>query len=405
MVYVPDKLTTTETRGHDHDHDHGHGHDHNFAEGAGGGGNWNGGGWSGGSRNGDLSTTRTPSASSNQPPGALLGSPYYQPTAAVPTVTPTSNLDSQPRTTQTMNGYVGGIVQTTDIFGHTTSHLLNVGASNPHDVSISTNASTNTAQATINVRNFGGRAGEGSPTATFQLGGISHQNGVPDGSSAFITNKIYGMLDQTSDPSRRTHISSGDRFNLPVASNTVLTSYGAAPLPGNKLPGGVTPCVCAFMSWGWWSGSATYLTGGYHPNLQTDTLNLATYVVGTLTNKVQLPNRGTATYSGSAIANVSNGGNSYTAAGGYSNSWNFGTQRGQVTISNLDGATYTGTTSLQNNTVNFNGGLSGAGRTGSLNGSFFSSPTNPVAGQGGNFNVTGPAYTAGGTFAAQKTGH
>lgn len=380
-LYVPDKLTTTKT----------HGHGHGDSEGSNGGGST------------VLTTTRTPSASLDQGPGQSRGSPYYQPTLAVPSTTPSSTV-GQERTTQTMNGYVGGIIQSSNGEG-TSSRLLNVGVSNPNDVSISTNASTNTAQATIILRNFGGNTGEdnghGSSTAVFQLGGISHQNGVPNGSSAFIDNNIYGMRDQTGDKSRRSHVAADDSSNIKIKSNTVLTSYNAAPLPNNKLPGGVTPCVCAFMSWGWWSGGVSYGNhGGFRPG-QTDTLNLATYVVGTLTNRVQMPRMGTATYSGSAIANVVNGGKSYVAAGGFNQSWDFNTQRGNAAI-NLDGATYTGNTALQAGTVNFNGPLAGAGRTGSLNGSFFSSPTNPVAGQGGNFNVNGSGYKAGGTFAAQK---
>ena len=397
-LYTPDKLTTTEKHRH---YGHGYGQENGFAEGEGGGGGNNGWGSGGGGWNGGLTTTRTPSASLDQAPGQLLGSPYYQPTIAVPSQTPAPNLDAQPRTTTTMNGYVGGLVEVNSFFGRSSTQLLNSGRSDPHDVSITTNASTNTAQGTIVVRNFAG-SGRDAPTATFQLGGISHTNSVPDGSSAFINDNVYGMRDQTSDPSRQSHVTV-DGHKIPIYSNTVLTSYNAAPLANNQLPGGATPCVCAFMSWGWWSGSATYPSaGGFHLP-ETGNLNLATYVVGTLTNQVQMPQTGTATYTGSAIANIQNGNKSYIAGGSFMDSWNFRTQTGQITIGNLDGATYSGTAALQNGTVNFNGPLAGAGRTGSLNGSFFSNgPSNPVAGQGGNFNITGSGYKAGGTFAGQK---
>jgi hypothetical protein len=224
--------------------------------------------------------------------------------------------------------------------------------------------------------------------------------------SAFIDDNVYAMTDRKGDPARASSVQISGTLGsaIPINSNTMLVSYQSSPLPGNVLPGGVTPCVCAFLTWGWWSGDIAYDNPAYRQG-QRDRLHLATYVAGTLTDHIQLPNVGTATFSGHAVGNVVNGPARYIAAGTYTNVWSFQTQTGQVTIGNFDGATYTGATKLTAGTVQFQnfGPLSGPlGRSGSLDGAFFSSPGNPVAGQAGKFNITGPGYKAGGTFAGQK---
>ena len=341
------------------------------------------------------STVRTEQAALNQPYTNLTGSGYYPVTVAekTPSIAVAPDLGEK-RTTQTMNGYVGGVIEARQVDGTFSTRVINANEVSPTNVSIATDAATNRAQGAIKLTDFG-------PTnviATFEMGSLTGGNLA---SSAFIDDRRYGMRDRTDDPSRFSKVTTSLGTDVEINARTFLTSYNTAPLKDNLLPGGVTPCECAFMSWGWWSGDVRYDNSGFRQG-QRDRLNLATYVVGNLTNVVQLPNTGTATYNGHAVGNVVNGANSYVAAGTYSNAWNFGTQRGQVEIRNFDGATYTGTTALRAGTVNFTGPLAGAGRTGTLSGSFYSGPTSPVAGQGGSFSVSGAGYTAGGTFAAQK---
>ena len=261
------------------------------------------------------------------------GSPYATVTVAVRGTDP-AGLGTN-RTTQTLNGFAGGVIQSIDESGAVSSRVLNVGTSQPSDVSIATDAGTNRAQGTIMVRNFDGSTAAGSPTAVFELGSTT---GTRNADSAFIDDNVYAMTDRKGDSARSSHVQSGGTV-VPINSNTVMASYQAAPLQGGKLPGGVTPCECAFLSWGWWSGDISYDNPGYRQG-QRDRLNLATYVAGTLTNVVQLPNTGTATYNGHAIGSVINGNSQYVAAGTFTNVWSFQTQRGQVTIGNFDGATY-----------------------------------------------------------------
>lgn len=340
-------------------------------------------------------TTRTAQAAMEQISVTSSGSPYTTVTVAVRGETPAGVGTN--RTTRTMNGFVGGVIQSIDESGAVSSRVLNVGTSQPGDVSIATDATTNRAQGTITVRNFDGTVAAGSPTAVFQLGSTT---GTRRADSAFIDDSVYALSDRKGDPARSSSVQVGGN-TIQINSNTIMASYGAAPLQGGKLPGNVTPCECSFLTWGWWSGDVSYDNPGYRQG-QRDRLNLATYVAGTLTNAIQLPNTGTATFNGHAVGSVINGTSQYVAAGTFSNVWSFQTQRGQVTIGNFDGATYTGTAALTAGTVQFTGPLSGAGRTGSLSGAFMSSPTNPIAGQAGNFNISGTGYRAGGTFAAQK---
>jgi hypothetical protein len=294
-----------------------------------------------------------------------------------------------PKTTKTFNaGYVGGIVGTSAPGAPTTARVLNpVGQPPaPGDVSLSTNATSSTAQATIIVRGYQPGGGLGFPPAVFQMGG--------PGASTFTDDLTYSMTPST-DPSRQSQVG------------------GGTLKPGFQLSSGspgVAGCECAFLSWGNWSGSVEFPnTPGAFRQGQTDNI-LGAYVVGTLTN-VALPQTGTATYSGVAFGSFADTTGASPragyAAGGFTQSWNFQSQTGFATISNFDGATYTSNTALQNGTVNFTGPLSGAGRTGQINGSFFgnNAPFTAPPGQAGNFSVTNGtgSYKAGGIFAGQKS--
>ena len=288
-----------------------------------------------------------------------------------------------PSTTRTINGYVGGIVNTLTPDGPTTTRLLNAPSSlppAPSDVSISTDAPSSSAQATIIVRAYHPVGGRGLPPAVFEMGGIPSPNPP---TSVFVNDTSIAMIDST-DPSRRSQIAGG-------TPNTVLAS--GSPVSGSG------PCECAFLSWGIWGGTVTFPdTPGAIRQGQVDSI-FGAYVAGTLTPVVQLPITGTATYQGLAFGFVGEGTDRRAAGGGFTQTWDFAHQRGNATISNFDGATYTGNTTQRAGTVNFNGPLAGAGRTGEIKGSFYG---NNAAGQGGSFSVTGTNYKAGGIFAGQK---
>ena len=343
-------------------------------------------------------TTRTSQASFDQPYNNLNGSDYFNVTQA--TRTSSTSTTENARTSQTMNGYVGGLVEQRNSSGTITTRVLgNPDNASPTNIILITDAASNRASATFTVPEWDGSG----TSATFRLGGTS---GSGFSTSSFIDDKIYAVADRPSDLLTNTTsvtISGVTSQTGDLESRTFAVSYGTAPATFDSFfqAAGVTRCTsCDFMTWGVWGGDVKYKPN-YTAN-ERDRLNFATYVAGTLTSTVQLPNTGTATYSGHAIGNVLNGSSAYVAAGSYTNAWNFATQTGAVTIGNFDGATYTGNTALTNGTVNFTGPISGAGRTGAVAGSFFNSPTVNAKGQAGTFTVTGTGYKAGGTFVGAK---
>jgi hypothetical protein len=344
----------------------------------------------------NITTTRTPQASLNQPISIAPATDYYSVNGATLTSTPSGV--GQNRTAQTLQGYVGGIVEQQGAKSATsTTRIVGVNGATPENVTVITDPVTNRASATIVVQQWDGTG----TSASFQLGGTT---GASNATSSFIDNSTYAVRD--SDPSTTTVTSNG--VPLGVTSRTTAVSYASAPAANLFTASGVTPCECSFLSWGWWSGTVSYANNSSYTPGGVDRLNFASYVVGNVTT-VPLPNTGTATYNGQMVGNVVNGLSSYVAAGSYQNVWSFAAAKGTVTAT-FDGATFggglsynTATTSGSNFATISSPSLTSGGRTLSLSGSFYSSSSSPVAGQAGSFGITGTGYKAGGTFAAQKS--
>ena len=179
----------------------------------------------------------------------------------------------------------------------------------------------------------------------------------------------------------------------------------------------VTPCACQSTQWGFWSA----FNGMTNSNGQLafeDQGGLMLWVAGApLTvpglNALKMAT-GTATYTGHAIANIANPNNitSYLAAGTFSNTVNFGTRTGAVTIGGLDGTNYAGTVGWANGAASFATAspLTGnnGGRTATVAGSFFmGGPTGaiPYGEMAGSLILNGTAanpYLGSGIFAARK---
>ena len=342
----------------------------------------------------DVTTVRTSQASFNQPLTNLTGQDYFSVNAAYKTATPTGL--GTTKTTQTLNGFVGGVVDQRDGSGNFSSRT--VTTSDPTTLTLNTNAPNNRASVDVTTGNW-----DTSTSATFRLGGTTGGN---EASSAFIDNANYAVRDRTSTIGNTTTVAGSDAN---VTSNTAMVSYSVAPAANLFTGAGVTPCTCAFMTWGWWGGDVSYSNSSTYNPGGRDRLNFATYVAGNLSVASDINAlSSTATYNGHMVGNVVNGGNSYVQPGSYQNVWNFGNRSGIVTAT-FDGTTYGG--GVTANTVMTGGATFGTngtaiaagGRSLTLNGAFFSGGTNnPVAGQGGSFAITGTAYKAGGTFAAQK---
>ncbi|MBS0549785.1 MAG: FecR domain-containing protein [Proteobacteria bacterium] len=351
----------------------------------------------------EVTTVRTPQASFDQPYDNLPGSSYFNVTAANKVATPSGV--GTTRTTQTMNGFVGGIVDSVDSSNNYSSRT--VTTTDPTAMTLSTDATNNRASVELNVDKWDAQT---TTSASFKLGATSGGNGAV---SAFIDDKNYAVRDRGTEAGTPTSVGG---LTSNVTSTTTMVSYNVAPAADFFAASGVTPCTCEFMTWGWWGGDMSYAnTGTYNPGGR-DRINLATYVAGNLSVASDINAlTSTATYNGHMVGNVNNNGSSYIAAGSYQNVWNFGSRSGAVTAT-FDGTTFgngstntymTGASTPNFGTLSAQGGTSApivaGGRSLTLNGAFMSGGAgNPVAGQAGSFAVTGTNYQAGGTFAAQK---
>jgi len=369
----------------------------------------------------NVQTSRTTQASLNQTitPGTgnftLNNNSYYSVAAAVQQTAPTSLGVS--RTLQTMTGFVDGLVDSITSGGNMTTRSIGTSGDNA-TISLTTTPSTNSVDATITAKGWGGVSGS---TATFRLGGGVALNAT----SLFVDDGTYAARDVPSNVGTPTSVSvtSGNTTVTSTASDltssTVLVSQGVAPVTTFLTQSGVTNvCDCKYLTWGWWGGSVSYAgnqTLGLNINPGgIDRINMATYVAGNTSsfNDINVSaistNNGqqsTATYNGQLIGNVNNNGASYIAAGSYSNAWSFGTKTGTLNVT-FDGSSFSGATALTGNTSSFSSGnITSGSRTLNLNGSFFNGQgANTTAlYQAGRFGVAGTNYQAAGTFAAQRT--
>jgi hypothetical protein len=304
------------------------------------------------------------------------------PTTTTPTTTtPTTNNNPSPppasptRTTQTLTGYAGGLVVITQSGGgdspSSSTRVRSLGQ--PGSISIATDATNNTATGTIVVGLNGSH--HHPATATLQLGGA--------GSSTFTDDKNYTM---TNNLSRRSTVKIGDT-PYPVDPVSTLASTSSSA------------CTCEFLSFGAWVSSVA------DPKTNGKTYTaIGTYVAGTPTTSVQLPQTGSAIYSGFMAGFASNNGViTAPTPGTYRNDWNFRTGSG-VFNGSFDNRSYSGTTQATGSGPAFTGRFSGGGGSGRLNGSFFASPSDPAAYQAGSFSIgtNRSSYQASGVFAGQR---
>jgi hypothetical protein len=158
-------------------------------------------------------------------------------------------------------------------------------------------------------------------------------------------------------------------------------------------------CQCDYTKWGLWAAETTRsATSGPIRDVVE-----SFWVAGRLpTSASDVPTIGSATYTGHAIANINNNGQSYVAAGQFQNTVNFATRVGNVTVNGLDSTNYAGQVSLVSSDPRYFGGaLSGVNNTSrsmTMIGNFFQGRTSPVGEMGGGLSISGYNYSGGGVF-------
>jgi hypothetical protein len=340
-------------------------------------------------RPGTAAFAAVPAATPNNPVTPTGGSGPSIP----PPLPPVPSPSGTPRTSQTLTGFASGLVYGQPDQGGYHSTPANL-LGKPGAVSITTDATTSQAKGTIVLQDL---AGSQRPSvATLQLGGTGGLGGT---NSAFVDDKSYVMVTQYNDLSRLSSWEKGGTRYQATDTSVLQSASAGLPLqlPMQGTPG---PCVCEFLTWGWWAAG---VPDPRHP-ARTYTA-VGPYVAGTPTASFQMPQTGSATYAGFMVGVVNNAGNVYGGAGSYQNTWNFANRSGAFS-GTFDGRGYSGTTraTAGSNGQTFTGTFSGGGGTGGLNGAFFASPTDAAKYQAGTFSIgaNSAPYKASGVFAGQR---
>jgi hypothetical protein len=262
----------------------------------------------------------------------------------------------------------------------------------PDDVTLIVDPVASTVQGTLKIRSLDPASRLAS--AIYQLG--SDASSAATQRSAFIDNQTFALR-SAGGTSATVSLRNGTIETVSGGNRQFLFPWSAvrAGNPGadaQYFPG-VAMCGCSYTQWGFWSVDGTR-------GSDSDYGNLNPWVAGQLGSIGQIPNSGSATYAGHAVASINNAGSVYIAAGNFSHAVNFATQSGTGTISNLDGRTYAVTSALTAGTVQFSGAIAGTNAAGSMRGSFYGPGTPPLE-MGGQFGIAstgGPAYAANGVF-------
>jgi len=289
----------------------------------------------------------------------------------------------------TFNGYAAGLSDTRNSANQITTTVL--ANEDPTKVSITTSPTTNRVGATFDLHDT-----QSSGGTTLRFGSTSGTYGQ---SSAYVDDKTFAAVQSPNTPSTYNDGSSTSA----IVGNIAMVSGGAVTNP-LFAAAGVTPCTCAYLSWGYWAADLTYTSGARAG--EQDRVPIGTWVAGTLPGTNEIPTGNiNATYTGHMMGTVSNNGSNYVAVGDYTQQWNFASRSGTATINNFDGASFSnvGLSATPSNPRDFFGGGSGTqSRTISINGSFFKGGGDPVQAVGGNFRIGGSNYIAVGSFAASK---
>ena len=277
------------------------------------------------------------------------------------------SIASGPQTTRSLTGYSGGIMTAT----------TNGGTPLPYAVTGTTAIQTNATNLQIAAQIVGTdpftQSQSGVNSLSLSYGSLSP--GATNGRQGYINDNLFGTLESPGGAGSSLNSTGGN-------ANIYLVTASAVPNAVANLltAAGATPCACEFVQWGYWGGQLTTSTGG---NTRTDDGAINTWVAGVTTPVSQMPTVGTGSYGGAAIGSVSTGGATYVAAGSFGLSYNFGSNIGNISISNFDGNNLTGSVNGANGA--YAGPIAGSNRQGSVAGSFFGTGTNAAAETGGSF--------------------
>jgi hypothetical protein len=286
-----------------------------------------------------------------------------------------------------LTGWTGGLMQTFSR-SSASSPVATVGVAE-----VILDPTRARVQATFDVANVS------SPFSSFQGGTfrMGSVNPSQPGQSAYVDYENFAAREAVSVGRSGRHERQLTTVNerRVRSSNTFMVNVPRDV--ATRLMPNTTICQCDYTRWGFWS-TDTERSGP--DGTRSDRGHMMTWVAGQLPNKGEIPQSGTATYTGHVVANVSNNGAQYIASGNLTNTVNFGTRSGTAQVSGFDGATYRGLLGLDREDPRFLSAILGstAGRAMFMNGSFFRGSQGPVGEMGGNVTVFGRNYLGSGIF-------
>lgn len=317
--------------------------------------------------------------------------------------------DSRPAVTLT--GFAGGLMRT---FDQTANQNVARSFAVLGITNVTLDPALNRMQANVVVGNFNPSPSDTFSFANYQFGSLTGFRGK----SAYVDYDNFAARGaaQLSDSATGDETpQSTVNGSTPINHNGLFVNV--SPAVARQIASGVGNnnvnfCQCDYTRWGFWGGTNNRTDPNGHT--VTDTGNLMTWVAGRATTIAEVPTSGAATYDGHVVASIksninptSGNGNEYVAAAAFTNAVNFGTRTGQVTVSGLDNASYTGVVSAPSSDPRSFGGLltgSRAGTTGLsmvVTGQFFRGASSPVGEMGGGVVINGSNYLGSGIFAAK----
>lgn len=314
--------------------------------------------------------------------------------------TPISSLT---RTTRTHDGFMVGLAEPRP---EGFDNPYPVGALTLPNFSIATDAASSQLAAVGVVSDF--------LNANFVVERLELAFGMNNGDfgeSAFVNDEFFGATYNNNLEKTRLVTDEDEVSGIQDVANTTDLSPGSYIVSGRAAPvAGYQHCTtCSYVDWGWWGTRviADIDDGGGGTDRRDERVHMGTWVAGDITNPSDLPTGMAATYSGTVLANVSSGGDSYIAAGTMGLEIDLDDRSGDFTISNLDGADYTATVfdaSTATQTLFRSNDLEGDnGLTGSLVGALVNNGTDPAAGTIGQIEASDEASRIIGTFVGDRT--
>ena len=297
------------------------------------------------------------------------------------------------RTSQGLTGFFGGIMY---------PNFPGSGQGSPYVLqgvtAVATNPANNTVQAVFGGTDPFTPGTSGIDNMTISFGNVS---GRAFARSTFIDDTRYAAAESPSIPS---NINGSNLPTTPGGNLSPRLGLVTSGVVNNALPNGVTPCACQYLQWGYWTGELDTPNAQQTAATRMDRANINTWLAGIPTAASDISSLQSqafiGNYSGHVVGSVVNNGASYVAAGGFTGTYNFGSNIGTVSVNNFDGHSASGMISGANGA--YAGNIATPGVNGNVQGRFFG----PRAAEtGGSFSLrstVGAPYLASGIFAGKR---